>query len=213
MVHSSDNVTGPSSPFGRDRGITSVKSAMKLEQIIAYSDEEILEYILSSRGLSKHPPPCAPVWRILPSNIVRFLACVRERQIQVGDFIVFRARDIEREWAVSLERLEGDWIPITLGISEIGEGFVVSYNRSGDFCIDPINLVRGGPVIQGEVVAPDFNSFLRLQLILDTIESDRLINEEKGVVNQSGQQKMERALNIFYPNYGKSQYWSSWLDR
>jgi hypothetical protein len=185
---------------------------MKAEQVVAYSYEAILDYILSSRGLSRRPPPSGQVWEILPFNIVMLLACVQEQQIQIGDFIVLRVRDVEREWNVSLERLGGgDWIPITIGITEIGEGIVVPYNRTGDYCIDPINLIRGGLVIQGEVVARDFDKFLRLQLILDTIKSQRLIDEERGIPNTLGRQRMEAALEIFYPNFGKSQYWKSWL--
>jgi hypothetical protein len=185
---------------------------MNLEQVIAYSYEDIVKHILSSRGLSKHAPPSSQVWDILPIDVVQLLACVRERDVQVGDFIVPRTRSIEREWSTSLARLGGtDWVPIIIGTTEVGEGFVVSYNRTEDFCVEPINLIRGGPVIQGEVVAPDFDRFLRLQVILDDIKSERLIDEEKGVLNQLGKQRMKAALKVFYPDFSKSEYWSSWM--
>lgn len=186
---------------------------MKLEQVITLSYAEIVKHILDSRGLDKHPPPSNEVWNILPLHIVEFLACVRLRDIQVGDFIVSRVSGVEKAWSVAVERSEGEWIPIIIGSTEVGEGISVFYNQNEDRCIDPINLIKGRPFTQGEVVALNFDTFLRLNLILDTIKSERLIDEERGMLNSEGQQRLLPALELFYPNFAKSEYWNSWFGR
>lgn len=63
--------------------------------------------------------------------------------------------------------------------------------------------------MQGEVIALNFDTFLRINVILDTIKSKDLF--EEGVLNQEGQQKLVEALKVFYPNFAQSDYWKSWL--
>jgi len=183
---------------------------MELKQVISLSYEEIIQYILDSRGLSKHPPPVGEVWKILPTQVVELLGCIRVRDAQVGDFIIPRVSRVERDWTNAVEQLGGgDWIPILIGSTEVGEGIVISYNRIGNYCIEPINLVKDGLFMQGEVIALNFDTFLRINLILDAIKSEDLF--EEGVLNSEGQQRLLEALKVFYPNFSKSDYWNSWL--
>lgn len=185
---------------------------MNLEQLAKLSYKNLIQHIVKTKNLHQHAETSHLIWKILPAHIVNFLTHIQGKDIQIGDFIIARMEGIEKGWSISTERVEnGDWIPIIIGSTEIGEGIAISYNQNEKYCADTINVISYSErFIQGVPVAENFDTFLRINLILDTIKEEHLFQED-GCLNSVGEQRLKAALEIFYPNYTHSEYWLSWI--
>lgn len=180
------------------------------EEIIKSSYEQIVEYILKDRSLTPQPSPSSDVWKVLPDYVVQLLGCIQSNDLQIGDFIISRVGAIEREWKdVSSQPNKEEWVPITIGSTEAGEGISIPYSPIKHQCIDTIYIVSKREL---ELVAPSFDVFLRLNLTLEIIINEEMIDEENETLNSEGKQKMRSALEILHSNFFASTYWTSWLQ-